>query len=118
MALNFMPRKNKRHLNNNNNNGGNVISLTSAKFVSADLFNSNDCKVDANDVNILRKRRRDHLRSVFEGLIPPPNQCVTPPYANFASSMTSRQKTVERRYVFRCKFESCCESFEEEHQLW
>jgi hypothetical protein len=114
MALNFMQGKNEGHLNNNNNDVGKVISLTSAKFVSADFFNRK--KVEPSDVNILR-RRGNHLRSVFEGLIPPPNQCVTS-YGNLASSVASRQKSMTQRDVFRCKFEPCRESFEEEHQLW
>ena len=101
------------HNNNNNNtinnNNNRVIRLSSSDFVSVDLIGQK-VNVDVqqrttgdvidsptHDVNVHRHLGCDanlqqrstcdaseSRQSIFEGVVPPPNQCVTP-YANLAS---------------------------------
>jgi len=108
--------------------GSKTLSLSSADFLNADVVNRNFVKVDENVVRTSTSSSASTvttLRSVFEGIIPPPNKCI-PPYANYASRRDEGNKYVtsyahsaspcEEKY--HCQFGSCVETFSEEHQLW
>ena len=107
-----------------------TVSLNASDFLNVDDVNRNFVKIDENvtrATTTTSTSTASTLRSVFEGIIPPPNKCVSP-YASFAS----RSCDVVGRYVthhyssqaslcdakFRCQFEACAETFSEEYQLW
>ena len=106
-----------------------TVSLNTTDFLNVDDVNRNFVKIDENVARATTTTSTvtTTLRSVFEGIIPPPNKCVSP-YASFASRSCDgvgryvtqhfSSQTSHRDEKFRCQFEACAETFSEEYQLW